>query len=200
MSSVVRAFKEPTPVAKRFTVLPYYGFISDGAREYYFTAQDNTLHRIEADLSGNYQWVVARDMGKEMTITDIDSEIKEFWGGENGWYNISVIRPGRARKFQALSIPSGNFNASQNNGPAWNSAAYIQNSGDQNIPYFNRENNSEGINDLLQMGYGATTISNNYNQNLPFATFWAVTDPIIIKYDFSDTTYTRAIVNRVTEC
>jgi hypothetical protein len=206
MSSVVRAFKEPTPVSKRFTVFPYFGAPSGGS-EYYFTVENNKLQRIEADLSGNYQWIVARDMGKEERITDIDIEIKEWWESNN-MYNIQVVRPGLARKFQALSIPTGIFGeiddpitkASQNNGPAWNAAAYIQDSGNQNIPYFNHENNLSGINDLMQMGYGETTVSNNYNKNLPFATFWAVTDPVIIKYDWSDATYTRAIVNRVTPC
>ncbi len=226
MSSVVRTFKEPTPVSKRFTVFPYYGIIpsSGESSEYYFTCENNTLHRIEADLSGQLQWVIARDMGKEMRITDVDVEIKEWWENRNGWYNISVIRPGVARKYQALSIPSGfngytNFSVtgSLNDSPAYNSGAYTSYqeryysedasgvviydySGNQTIPYFNRLNNSEGINDLMQMGYGETTISNNYNKNLPFATFWAVTDPVIIKYEWSDWTYTRAIVNRVTEC
>jgi hypothetical protein len=145
-------------------------------------------------------------MGKEERITDIDPEIKEWWENSHLWYDISVIRPGVARKFQALSIPSGTINgniyASQNNGPAWNAGAYNQRTNDegQNIPYFNHTNMSSGMNDLLQMGYGSTTISNNYNQNLPFATFWAVTDPVIIQYSFSDASYTRAIVNRVTEC
>lgn len=197
MSSVTRSFKEPTPVSKRFTVFPYYGYSSV---EYYFTVQSNKLHRIEADLSGDFQWVVARDMGKEERITDIDIEIKELWENTNAWTNITVIRPGVARKFQALSIPSGSISASDNNGPAWNAAGYIQNDGGQNIPYFNRENNSAGINDLMQMGYGSSTILNNYNENLPFATFWAVTDPVIIQYEYSATTYTRAITNRVTPC
>jgi hypothetical protein len=200
MSSVVRAFKEPTPVSKRFTVLPYYGFIGGSSSEYYFTVQNNSLYRIEADLSGENHWVVARDMGKEERITDIDIEIKEWWENVNLWSNISVVRPGVARKYQVLSIPSGNYDASQNNGPAYNAAAYVQNVDTQNIPYFNKQNNLSGINDLMQMGYGSSTILNEYNENLPFATFWAVTDPVIIKYDFSDVTYTRAIVNRVTPC
>ena len=199
MSSVVRAYKEQTPVSKRFTVFPYYG-VPLGSAEYYFTVEGNKLHRIEADLSGNRQWIVARDMGTETSITDIDPEIKEWWQNQNGWTNITVIRNGTARKFQALSIPSGNIDASDNNGPAWNAGAYIQYDDIQDIPYFNRENNASGINDLLQMGYGSTTISNNYNKNLPFATFYAVTDPVIIQYTFSDIVYTRAIVNRVTPC
>lgn len=195
MSSVTRAFKEPTPVSKRFTVFPYYGV---NAVEYYFTCQDNSLYRIEGDLSGSSQWVVARDMGKEMVITDIDVEIKEWWETQNAWADITVIRPGCARKYQALAIPYGNIDPSYNEGPEWNAAAYT--SDNVNIPYFNGQNMSGGINDLLQMGYGSTTITNNYNQNLPFATFWAVIDPVVIQYTFSDVTYTRAIVNRVTSC
>ncbi len=193
MSSVTSFFKEPTPIAKRFTVWPYYGVSSS---EYYFTVQNNSLYRIEADMSGVNTYVVARDMGKEMAITDIDVEIKEWWANQNGWTDITVIRPGRARKYQALAIPEGNYNASDNNGPAWNAASYM--SDDLNIPYFNEQNT--GINDLLQMGYGSQTINNNYNQNLPFATFWAVTDPVIVRYIYSDATYTRAVVNRVTPC
>jgi hypothetical protein len=226
MSSVVRAFKEAVPVSKRFTVFPYFGIPpspSHPSTEYYFTVEDHKLQRIEADLSGNLQWIVARDMGKEERITDIDIEIKEWWENQNGWFNISVIRPGTARKFQALSIPTGftgdfdNLNSTPSlyGNPAFNAGAYtsyskniadlsggivVDLSGTQSIPYFNSLNNSEGINDLMQMGYGETTISNNYNKNLPFATFWAVTDPVIIKYDWSDATYTRAIVNRVTPC
>ncbi len=180
MPSVTSFFKEPPTITKRFTVWPYYG-VSDN--EYYFTVQNNSLYRIEADMSGVNTYVVARDIGTEMAITDIDVEIKEFWENINGWSDITVI-------------PEGNFNAANNNGPAWNAAAYM--SDDLNIPYFNEQNT--GINDLLQMGYGSQTINNNYNQNLPFATFWAVTDPVIVRYIYSDATYTRAVVNRVTPC
>jgi hypothetical protein len=195
MSSVIRAFKEPTPVAKRFTVFPYYGATES---EYYFTCQNNSLYRIESDLIGQNQWVVARDMGKEMTITDIDIEIKEWWENQNLWENITVIRSGRARKYQALAIPYGNIDASYDNGPARNAATYM--SSNLNIPYFNGQNMSGGINDLLQMGYDSTTVSTDYNQNLSFGTFWAVIDPVVIQYTFSEATYTRAIVNRVTNC
>ncbi len=195
MSSVIRAFKEPTPVAKRFTVFPYYGA---NESEYYFTCQNNSLYRIESDLRSENQWVVARDMGTEMKITDIDIEIKEWWENQNLWENITVIRSGRARKYQALAIPYGNIDASENNDPGWNAASYMSNN--LNIPYFNGQNMSGAINDLLQMGYDSTTVSNDYYQNLSFGTFWAVIDPVIIQYTFSEATYTRAIVNRVTNC
>lgn len=193
MSSVLRSTREPTPISKHFTVFPYYGF-SD--YEYYFTVNGTSLYRIEADLSGNYQWIVARDMGKETAITTIDSELIEFWENLNGWANITVVRPGRARKYQALAVPAGNINGSRNNGPAWNAGAYTDPDGQLNAPYYNYQ--YTGINDLLIMGNATTTISNNYNQNLPFATLYAVVDPVIIRYTSGGTPYTRAIVNRVT--
>lgn len=192
MSSVLRYTREPTPISKRFTVFPYYGV---NASEYYFTVNGETLYRIENDMSGNSQWVVARDMGTETRITTIDPEILEWWETNNSWSNITVIRPGRARKYQALAIPEGNINASVNNDPAWNAGGYTQPSGDMNAPYYNNQNT--GINDLLIMGYGETTVLNNYNQNLPFATFYAVIDPVVIQYQNNGDTYTRAIVNRV---
>lgn len=135
-------------------------------------------------------------MGKEARITTIDPEILELWQTNNGWSNIKVIRAGRARKYQALAIPEGNTNASLNNGPAWNAGGYTNDTGGFNPPYYNVQNT--GINDLLIMGYGNTTVLNNYNQNLPFATFYAVIDPIVIQYENGGNTYTRAIVNRVT--
>lgn len=193
MSSVIRYIKEQTPISQRFTVWPYYGI---NEFEYYFTVQGTTLYRIEADLSGYGQWVVARDMGKENAITTIDPEILEWWTNRNGWTDITVIRTGRARKFQLLAIPNGNLNASNNNGPAWNAAAYTDPTGDIANTIYN--NQFTGINDLLIEGHATTTISNNYNQNLPFGTFWAVVDPVIIQYTSGGNTYRRAVVNRVT--
>jgi hypothetical protein len=194
MSSVIRYTREPTPISKRFTVWPYYGFIGDDS-EYYFTVQGDSLYRIEADMSGVNQWVVARDMGTETVINRVDPEIIHLWE-TNGWTDITVIRSGRARKFQALAIPNGNRNASQNNGPAWNAAAYTDPSDNfGNCPIYNNE--LTGINDLLVMG-NSTTITNEYNQSLPFGTFWAVVDPIVIRYVDGGSTYTRAVVNRVT--
>jgi hypothetical protein len=192
MTSVIRYTKEPTFISKRFTVFPYYGF-SDF--EYYFTVQDETLFRIEADLSGNNQWVVARDMGSMTRITGINPEIIEAWETNNGWSNIHVIRNGQARKFQALAIPAGSLNASDNNGPAWNAGGYTDPDGDMGSSIYNYQNT--GINDLLIMGNANTTILNDYNQNLPFGTFWAVVDPVVIRYQSGGSTYTRAVVNRV---
>jgi hypothetical protein len=197
MSSVLRYTKEPTPISKHFTVFPYYG-VPSGGQEYYFTVENNSLFRIEADLSGAEGWVVARDMGTTNRITTIDPELIEYWENGNGWSNIQVVRPGFARKYQALAIPVGNNSGSLNNGPGWNNSAYTDPNGNLSIPYYNSQ--YTGINDLLQMGYGETTTFNNYNQNLPFATFYAVVDPVIIRYENGGQTYTRAIVNRVTPC
>ena len=193
MSSVIRYTREPTPISSRFTVWPYYG-ISD--REYYFTVNGDSLYRIESDLSGNGQWVVARDMGKETAINTIDAELIEYWENLNTWTNITVIRKGRARKYQLLAIPRGNINASDNNGPAWNAGAYTDPSADiNNCPIYS--DRFTGINDLLITGNATTTTFNNYNQNLPFGTFWAVIDPVIIQYTYNGDVYRRAIVNRV---
>jgi hypothetical protein len=193
MSSVIRYQREPTPISRRFTVFPYYGY---SGVEYYFTVEGESLFRIEADLSGQYQWVVARDMGVDARITTIDHEIIEFWENQNGWSNISVIRNGRARKFQALAIPSGNLNASLNNGPAWNAGAYTDPTNSMGGAIYNPQ--LMGINDLLIMGNANTTVLDNYYENLPYGTFWAVVDPVVIQYVSGGDTYTRAIVNRVT--
>jgi hypothetical protein len=195
MSSVIRSSREATPISKRFTVFPYYGSGSSG-NEYYFTVNGDSLYRIETDLSGSQQWVVARDMGKETFINTIDTELIQFWESANSWTNIAVIRKGRARKFQALSVPNGNRGGSDNNGPAWNAGAYTDPSNDftDNTIY---NNSFTGINDLLVMGESTTTTTGT-TQSLPFGTFWAVVDPVIIRYTSGESTYTRAIVNRVT--
>lgn len=192
MSSVIRYIKEQTPISQRFTVFPYYG-VSD--IEYYFTVNGTTLYRIEADLSGLNQWVVARDMGKETFINTIDPEIIEWWETKNAWTDITVIRKGRARKFQLLAIPNGNLGASNDSSPAYNSGGYTDPNGGMPNTIYN--NQRTGINDLLIEGHATTTINNNYNQNLPFGTFWAVIDPVIIQYKSGINTYTRAVVNRV---
>ena len=194
MSSVLRHTREPSPVSKRFTVFPYYGFPT-GEQEYYFTVNGDSLYRVEADLSGVNQWVVARDMGKESFINSIDIELIEYWQNANSWSDITLIRKGRARKFQALAVPNGLTNASDNNGPAWNAGAYTDPDGDfANCPFYNNQN--AGINDLLITG-NSTTTTGEYTQSLPFATFWAVVDPVVIRYTSGGNTYTRAIVNRV---
>ena len=175
--------------------MPYYG-IGENDREYYFTVNGDSLYRIEADLSGSGQWVVARDMGKETAINTIDVELIEYWENLNNWTNTTVIRKGRARKYQLLAIPKGNINASYNSGVGWNAGAYTDPSANiDNCPIYN--NQYTGINDLLITGNATTTTFNNYNQNLPFGTFWAVIDPVIIQYTYAGDVYRRAIVNRV---
>ena len=197
MSSLLRYTREPTSISKRFTVFPYYGGPPTGdTTEYYFTVRGDSLYRIEGDLSGQNQWVVARDMGKETFINSIDTEIIEYWETANTWTDVTVIRKGRARKFQALAVPNGSKDGSNNNGPAWNSGAYTDpNDNFNNCPIYNNENT--GINDSLIMG-NATTTTDEYTESLPFGTFWAVVDPVIIRYTSGGNTYTRAIVNRVT--
>ena len=72
MSSLLRYTREATSISKRFTVFPYYGLPPGNPQEYYFTVRGDSLYRIEGDLSGTIQWVVARDMGKEIFINTID--------------------------------------------------------------------------------------------------------------------------------
>lgn len=194
MSSVLRCIREPISISKRFTVFPYYG-AAGSADEYYFTVNGTSLYRVEADFGGNNQWVVARDMGKETFINTIDTEIIEYWENENSWSDITVIRSGRARKYQVLAVPNGSKDGSRNNGPAWNAAAYTDPSNSfNNCPIY--DNQLTGINDSLIMG-NSTTTTNEYTQSLPYGTLWAVVDPVIIRYVSGGSTYTRAIVNRV---
>jgi len=192
MSSTLRSFKEPNNVRRQFIVHPYVGFPGD-SNSYYFTVQDSKLYRIENDLSG-VDWIVARDMGKQTVVSDVDTEIIEYWESRNFWENIQVIRPGIARKFQVLSMTRGNYDVGVNSGVAWNTGAYLP---DTNKPIFNYEKNS--INDMLVVGRAETTVSAEYTQNLPFGTFYAMNDPIVIQYEFSGVTYTRAIKNRIDE-
>jgi len=195
MSSTLRSFKEPTNVRRQFIVHPYAGVPTDYG-VYYFTVQDNKLYRIENDLSG-VAWVTARDMGKQVVVTDIDPEIIEWWETQNLWTNIRVVRPGIALKFQVVSMDRGNLPVSYDNNSsvAWNSGAYL--SDNKNTPIYNSTSNP--VNDMLVLGHPSTTVSSEYTQNLPFGTFYAMNDPVVIQYDFSDVTYTRAIKNRIDE-
>lgn len=193
MSSVIRIVKEPTSIRRQFAVHAYRGYSTN---DYFFTVQDNKLYRIESDLSGCL-WLPARDMGTERTIDDIDIELKELWENNNDWINIRVIRPGTARKFQALAMVKGNTDPSYNEGPAWNAEAYLPYDYANSTPVYNAQTNT--INDMLVIGNAETTVSNNYNQNLPYATFWAVNDPVVIEYEYSAVTYRRAIKNRIDE-
>ena len=190
MSSTLRSIKEPSNLRRQFKVDTYLGYAGNN---YFFTVEGNKLYRIESDLSG-VEWTVARDMGAQRVITDIDAELIELWQDSNGWENIKVIRPGIARKFQVVSMVRGNLPVDNGSGPAWNSGAYLS---DENTPIFDVETNT--VNDMMVVGHADTTVSNNYNQNLPFGTFWALNDPVVIEYDFSFVKYRRAIKNRIDE-
>ena len=186
MSSVLRHIKEPTSLRREFTVFPYEGF---NENLYFFTVQDESLYRVENDLI-NVNHVIARDMGSSRRITSIDPEIIQLWEQNNLWTNIQVIRPGEARKFQVVSVVRGNTNTG-----GGNTAAYLN----DNTPIYNQQGVNMIINDPLILGNATTTVSTDYYQNLPYGTFWAVNDPVIIQYDFSDVTYRRAIKNRINE-
>lgn len=190
MSSVLRVVKEPTNLRRQFMVHTYLGY---GENDYFFTVEGNKLFRIESDLQG-VDWTVARDMGTQRVVTEIDAEIIEAWENNNGWSNITVIRPGIARKFQALAMVRGDRSVSDENGPAWNAGAYLRTN---DTPIYNYQTNT--VNDMLVLGHDSTTVNTDYTQNLPFGTFWAMNDPMVIEYVFSDVTYRRAIKNRIDE-
>lgn len=190
--------KESNNIRRQFTVYPYYGVTNV---EYFFTVDTafNRLQRLENDLSGVH-WIVARDMGKQTVITDIDPNIKTYWQNANGWTNITVVKPGIARKFQALSMPSGNIESSglsgADNYAAGNAAAYTS-PNIQITPIYNTQ--AGPVNELLQVGFATTTVNNTTFKNLPFGTFFAITDPVIFTYSSGGSTYTRAIKNRIDE-
>ena len=204
MSSVQSYFKEPTSLRRQFTVYPYY----TGGNNQYFTVNNGTLYRIQADLSG-VDYVVARDMGTEMTITGIDPSILSGWTSDSDDLisNLQVVRKGTARKFQVLSMVTGYVPASD--------LAFVNTAGDDfknyagnATAYLDRENNNglinvfgnnSVINDMLIVGSN-TTVTNSTTQSLPFGTFWAINDPIVISYVFSDAgVKNRAIKNRIDE-
>lgn len=193
MSSVLRHTKEATSLRRQFTVFPYLGYSEN---YYFFTVQGESLYRVENDLI-DVDWVVARDMGTSRRITTIDPEIIQLWENNNGWANIEVVRPGEARKFQVLSMVRGNaVDISGYSGPVYNGASYLSS---QNTDIYNYEGINMDINEPLIIGNATTTVHSDYYQNLPYGTFWAVNDPVVIRYDFSEVTYTRAIKNRINE-
>jgi hypothetical protein len=207
MSSVLRTTKEATSLRRQFTVYPYY----TGGENNFFTVSNGTLYRFQYDLSG-VDYVVARDMGTEMTITGVDSAIV---GSIVPSGSLEVVRKGTARKFQVLSVISGvdNFDGLEIN-PTGN--MYTTNadlSGVQNIvgngtAYLDTLHATNlvdlsginlTINDALVLGSAETTNPSATGQTLPFGTFWAVNDPIIIKYEYSFGYTQRAIKNRIDE-
>ena len=195
MSSILRGLKEPTCTRRQFAVFSYLGF---GSNYYYFTVDGNKLYRVENDLSGA-PWVVARDMGTQRTVSEIDPELIELWENENLWENIRVVRPGIARKFQLLSMVHGNTDTGGlNEGPAWNALAYLAHDEGREIDNI-CDNETSPVNDMLVCGEEDNRVLTNYTQSLPFGTFWAVNDPMVIEYELSAVTYRRAIKNRIDE-
>jgi len=211
MSSVLRTTKEATSLRRQFTVYPYFA----GGTNQFFTASNNTLYRINSDLTG-LDYVVARDMGTEMTINSIDSNIISLLGVDLNGIEISgpiqVVRSGTARKFQVLSVTSGRTGPSDNILPTGNmyytdaDLSGVQNIGGNGEAYMDSINstslfNVDGrltINDALIVGEDQTSTTST-TQSLPFGTFWAINDPVVIQYRFSDSPINRAIKNRIDE-
>ena len=190
MSTALRAIKEPSNLHRQFAVFTYEGYAED---RYFFTVEGSKLYRIEADLSG-VNYVIARDMGSQRVIDSIDSEILELWQSSNGWNNIRVVRPGIARKFQAITMVRGDRDVGNGNNAAYS---------DDNSAIYNTTGINMPINDMLIAGHAETTIHDYYNKNLPFGTFWAMNDPVVIEYEFESIsvveTYRRAVKHRIME-
>lgn len=237
MTSVASYYKEPTNIRRQFTVYPYY---ASGVNTF-FTVQNNTLYRAQADLSG-VDFVIARDLGTEMAITGVDQNLLNLWTSQSQFSDFTsatILKTGSARKFQVLSMVSGlsgieDPTISPENFPEPTSRlfyttssnvgndAYNGNYGTGGEAYMDSQNynglfdvtgnganlidtgnfplsTATPINELLIVGSGNTTIFTNTTQNLPFGTFWAMNDPIVIGYNFSDVPLSRAIKNRIDE-
>ena len=216
MTSVQSYYKEPTSIRRQFTVYPYY---ASGVNTF-FTVQNNTLFRAQYDLSG-VDYVVARDLGKEVEIHGVDPNLLALWTGDAvdtfaDFTNAQILKKGTARKFQVLSMTSGDAQGGptyigEDTSRLWyntytgSNAAQYGGAGEAYMDPFNSNGlfNTSGqnmpINDLLIVGQGQTTFSNNIMQNLPFGTFWAVNDPIVVGYQFSSAPVSRAIKNRIDE-
>lgn len=237
MTSVASYYKEPTNIRRQFTVYPYY---ASGVNTF-FTVQNNTLYRAQADLSG-VDFVIARDLGTEMAITGVDQNLLNLWTSQSQFSDFTsatILKTGSARKFQVLSMVSGlsgieDPTISPENFPEPTSRlfyttssnvgndAYNGNYGTGGEAYMDSQNynglfdvtgnganlidtgnfpssTATPINELLIVGSGNTTIFTNTTQNLPFGTFWAMNDPIVIGYTFSGIPLSRAIKNRIDE-
>jgi hypothetical protein len=218
MTSVQSYYKEPTSIRRQFTVYPYY---ASGVNTF-FTVQNNTLSRAQYDLSG-VDYVVARDLGKEVEIKSIDPNLLALWTADAvdtfaDFTNAQILKKGTARKFQVLSMTSGDaqgadtypgeqisrlwyndnyFNTNLGDNYAAGGEAYMDAINSNGL--FNTSGQNMPINDLLIVGQSQTTFSNNVLQNLPFGTFYAVNDPIIVGYSFSGNPISRAIKNRIDE-
>lgn len=213
MSSVLKIHKEVTDLRRQFTVFPYY----TGGQNQFFTASNNILYRIHADIS-NCDWVIARDMGSEMEISSVDPSIATDSSSylQNDIGTLNIVKKGSARKFQVLSMYSGtnienaiptsdlyydlsgvNPNLTQAYGnQAGNATAYSDSKNPNNL--FDAGGYNAIVNDLLIVGGGSTRTTTS-TQSLPFGTFWAVNDPIVISYKISGITKNRAIKNNINE-
>jgi len=207
MSSVLRSTKEATSLRRQFTVYPYFA----GGTNQFFTASDGKLSRIAIDISG-VDYVIARDMGTEMTINAIDSNIVNSLGLNLGnddiGTTVNVVRKGTARKFQVLSMVSGlprtgNMYAVDSSSDPTVRQNIVGN-GESYSDTFNSNalfsvlGENLALNDALIVG-SADTITTSTTQSLPFGTFWAINDPIVIQYEFSQGYLSRAIKNRIDE-
>lgn len=191
MSSTLRSARESSNLRRQFAV---YGYEGRSDNLSYFTVEGSKLHRIEADLSG-VNYVIARDMNAQRVIDSIDSEIVSLWETNNFWQNIRVIRPGIARKFQAVTVVRGDDDHDVGDG---NDIAYTS----YNTAIYNTTGVNMAINDMLIAGHESTTINNGSIKNLPYGTFWAINDPIIIEYEYisgGSEPYRRAIKNLIME-
>jgi hypothetical protein len=191
MSSVLRSTKEATSLRRQFTVYPYF----NGGVNQFFTASNGTLSRIAIDISG-VDYVIARDMGAEMTITAVDSALAPLLTSDSQT-PVQVVKTGTARKFQVLSmmsgrnlsdsaIPTGNMYSvdsgfSEIRNIIGNGEAYSDTRNSNSL--FDVSGRNTTINDLLIVG-SATTTTTSTTQSLPFGTFWAVNDPIVIQFPF----------------
>jgi len=211
MTSVLKFQKEQTDLRRQFTVFPYYS----GGQNQFFTASNNILYRIHADIS-NCDWVIARDMGSEMEISSVDQSIANDSSTylQNDIGTLNIVKKGTARKFQVLSMYSGatllydnviptsdlyydlsGLNPAYGN-QAGNATAYSDSKNPNNL--FDAKGTGAIVNDLLIVGEGATTTTSQ-TQSLPFGTFWAINDPIVISYQISGITKNRAIKNNINE-
>lgn len=191
MSSVLRSRPSPPDSRRQYAV---YGYEGTTGHLHYFTVEDDKLYRIEADLSG-VNYVIARNTGMQCAINSIDEAIVNLWETQNSWQNIRVVRPGIARKFQAMTIYRGNDENDVGDG---NDAAYSS----YNTAIYNTTGIGSPVNAMLTAGHATTTINTATTQNLPYGTFWAVTDPVVIEYECETegvATYRRAIRNLIME-
>ncbi len=204
MTSITRQYSEPRSLRRTFTIQAYATpniNVTDTYIYSYFTVNNNSLFRIESDLSGVI-WVIARDMGTQRTVDTIDSDLVSYIQNTSGWSNIRVIHSGIARKFQVVSIPYGSDYAGYIDPgvgipmPQYNDGVY-ETSLTQQSPIYS--GTYDAINQMLIVGRSETTVFTSESQNLPYGTFWAITHPLIIEYTVGGNKYTRAIKHKINE-